>query len=257
MKLFGVQKNKRNIRFCIVGIKFTFRTKPKNKTTLSEIYDEDFYKAQAESSYQSGREVLSLVSEILPNIQSVLDIGCGVGTWLKAWQDTKENIVVLGVDGNGLPENFLYIPKSSLLTKDILQLTPADIKKKRFGLTQCLEVAEHLPEASANNFINILTSFSDIILFSAAIPNQGGHYHLNEQPLEYWNEKFRGHGFECFDILRTKIWDNPNICWWYRQNVVLYAKGAAKKLLINKGYIATKHIHTMYHPEFVSAHFNP
>src|SRR5690606_6408407 len=87
-----------------------------------------------------------------------------------------------------------------------------------------LEVAEHLPEDAADIFVDSLTKHASVILFSAAIPQQGGQNHLNEQWPNYWNEKFRKKGFQAFDILRNKFWENENVRWWYRQNMMLYAR---------------------------------
>ena len=97
-----------------------------------------------------------------------------------------------------------------------------DSTQKPFILAQSLEVAEHLDSKYAQNFINLLTSLSDIILFSAAIPYQGGTHHINEQPPLYWANLFAKNDFVCFDILRSRFWDNPNINSWYRQNILIY-----------------------------------
>ncbi|MBT0824260.1 hypothetical protein KJQ78_03160 [Campylobacter lari] len=90
-----------------------------------------------------------------------------------------------------------------------------------FSLTQSLEVAEHIDEKFAQNFIELLTLTSDIILFSAAIPNQGGLEHINEQPPKYWANLFEKYDYLCFDI-RNLFWENDKIDFWYRQNIFLY-----------------------------------
>lgn len=79
---------------------------------MQNCYDEYFYKMQMEESYNSSKEILAYVSEILPKIRSVLDVGCGVGTWLKAWQDICKDIDIFGIDGNDLDEKFFFIPKT-------------------------------------------------------------------------------------------------------------------------------------------------
>ena len=52
---------------------------------------------------------------------------------------------------------------------------------RRFDLALSLEVAEHLPPECGSEFVQTLTDLSSVILFSAAIPFQGGTDHLNEQ----------------------------------------------------------------------------
>jgi hypothetical protein len=53
-----------------------------------------------------------------------------------------------------------------------------------------LEVGEHISESAANHFIESLTTHAPVVLFSAAIPYQGGDHHVNEQFLPYWVERF-------------------------------------------------------------------
>ena len=93
---------------------------------------------------------------------------------------------------------------------------------KPFELTQSFEVAEHLYAQYAPNFIKLLTSLSDIILFSAAIPYQGGVHHVNEQPPAYWAELFAQNDYVCIDCIRSQIWNNESISTWYSQNILLF-----------------------------------
>ena len=87
-----------------------------------------------------------------------------------------------------------------------------------------MEVAEHLPESSSDFLVKSLITHSDLILFSAAIPGQGGQNHLNEQWPEYWERKFSKHGFIFLDIFRPLIWNDPTVDFWYKQNMFLVAK---------------------------------
>lgn len=93
---------------------------------------------------------------------------------------------------------------------------------KPFELAQSLEVAEHLYQEYAPNFVKLLTSLSDVVLFSAAIPYQGGVHHVNEQPPAYWAELFAKEGYVCIDCLRERIWEDDSISTWYRQNIMIF-----------------------------------
>ena len=95
---------------------------------------------------------------------------------------------------------------------------------RRFDLVQSLEVAEHLPAACADTFVDNLARHGDVILFSAAVPGQGGEHHVNEQPYEYWRSKFAQRGYRVFDCVRARILRNAEIQPWYRYNVVLFAR---------------------------------
>ena len=98
---------------------------------------------------------------------------------------------------------------------------------RRFDLVQSLEVAEHIPPAQAEIFVDHLAAHGDVILFSAAVPGQGGEFHVNEQPYEYWRQKFAARGFLTFDFIRPRIAKVPEIEPWYRYNILLFVNEGA------------------------------
>jgi hypothetical protein len=71
-----------------------------------------------------------------------------------------------------------------------------------------------------------LVGMADLVLFSAAIPRQGGSDHINERWQSWWADRFAAHGFVPIDCVRRRIWSNPSVEWWYAQNVLLYASRA-------------------------------
>ena len=85
-----------------------------------------------------------------------------------------------------------------------------------------LEVAEHLPENRGKSFISDLCELSPVVLFSAAIPYQGGDNHINEQWQSYWYGLFKENNFVGIDLIRPQIWENINVKPWYKQNCMLY-----------------------------------
>jgi len=88
----------------------------------------------------------------------------------------------------------------------------------------CLEVAEHLSEDRARSFVAELCSLSNLFLFSAAIPGQGGVNHVNEQWPDYWAALFQEHGCACFDVMRPRLWYRDECEWWYIQNILVFAR---------------------------------
>lgn len=134
-----------------------------------------------------------------------------------------------------------YIDKS-LLQVDEKQYIPWNLEEKiridqKFDLAISLEVAEHLSECRASSFCEDLTLLSNVILFAAAIPYQGGTGHINEQPMSYWVDKFSAFNYEAFDIIRPLIQSDKDIMFWYRQNIIVFVK---KKSLEYEQFILKK-----------------
>lgn len=165
------------------------------------------------------RELVPILMSMLKP-SSVLDVGCGTGTWLKAF-DEKGITDYLGVDGGYVDRQMLKIPITKFVPQDLREEWSLN---RKFDLALSLEVAEHLPEESADRFVKILAAHGEAIIFSAAIPGQGGQNHLNEQWPAYWQQKFERHGFYFHDVIRPMIWANERIEWWYRQNIFLLTK---------------------------------
>ncbi len=181
-------------------------------------YGADFYRFLASFAARSADEIVPLLSAVLP-IHSVADFGCGQGAWLSVWR--KAGITVMGVDGSYVDRLHLMIDSSEFRAADLSQRIDLG---RRFDLVQSLEVAEHLPRQRAADFIEMLTDHGPLVMFSAAVPGQGGEHHINEQPLEYWRKKFRDRGYVAIDYVRPQVVDNLRIQHWYRYNIVLYAE---------------------------------
>lgn len=167
------------------------------------------------------REVVPYIMELVKPT-SVLDVGCGTGTWLKAFEEAGVNDY-LGIDGGYVNRETLKISQDRFRAFD---LRHSWTLKRKFDLVISLEVVEHLPETSADLFVEALISHGNVILFSAAIPGQDGQNHLNEQWPEYWQEKFIKHGFYFHDVIRPLIWNNEKVDLWYKQNIFLVRKSS-------------------------------
>ena len=149
--------------------------------------------------------------------ESILDVGCGTGTWLRAAIDSGISDVI-GIDGVEIPPDQLLFPPDKFHCRDLG--APVDLGR-RFELVICLEVAEHLEQGSGRILIRTLTQHADVILFSAACPGQFGQHHVNCQWPEYWQALFNSEGYACDDSPRWTIWDDSMIEGWYRQNIFM------------------------------------
>lgn len=167
---------------------------------------------------QAAEEIIPFILDFYKP-KNVLDVGCGLGTWSYVFK--QKGINVVGLDWDGVNRDLLVLEENEFI--------PTDLEKgfqlqEKFDLIICLEVAEHLSEDSSDVFIKSLVNHSDVILFSAAIPNQGGDHHVNEQPFQYWINKFSLYSFDFYDCFRDKFWQNDKVEWWYRQNMFLVSK---------------------------------
>lgn len=159
------------------------------------------------------------------SIDRMVDVGGGAGAWAKVWEEA--GVTTTLVDGDYVENPMVKDFRAHDLSK------PIDLGE-RFDLVQTLEVAEHLPETSASDFVDTLTRHGDIVLFSAAVKGQGGEHHVNEQPVEYWRKKFAERGYACFDFLRPQIQNNADVKPWYRYNIVLFANEVGQARLSDK-----------------------
>ncbi|MHC1699621.1 MAG: class I SAM-dependent methyltransferase [Humidesulfovibrio sp.] len=171
-----------------------------------------------EAAY-SAKRIAGMVLEIFPGTASVVDVGCGAGTVLRAFLDLGVPRV-RGLDAAWVARDQLAIPEDCFTTVDLERGINAP---GRFDLAVCLEVAEHLAPGRAASFVAELAGLSDLILFSAAIPGQGGVGHINEQWQSYWAGLFGQHGLRCYDVLRPRLWDDPGVPPWYKQNTLLFS----------------------------------
>lgn len=184
-------------------------------------YTDDFYKSGQAGSRRSAQIILPMVLELV-HPRRVVDVGCGVGTWLGVLREMGVEDV-WGMDGDYVNRDLLHFPRERFLARDLTQ--PARCEQ-RFDLAISVEVAEHLPAECAPGFVESLARLAPVVLFSAAIPFSRGSQHLNEQWPEYWAKLFQERDFVAIDCLRRRLWQEEAVEWWYAQNIMLFARPA-------------------------------
>lgn len=193
-----------------------------NLNKLDLLYTNKFYIRNKE---KRRRDADLLTTTLLKQfeITSVLDFGCGNGLYLKSFE-LKCIEDIFGVDGSKNARNNFETSKSKFklfdLTKDLYL-------GRKFDLSLSIEVAEHISEKDSNVFVTNLCRHSNLVVLTAAPPGQGGTDHINEQPKEYWIEKFAQRGYK-YDISETELiskeLENQKAIWWLYKNLMIFKK---------------------------------
>jgi Methyltransferase domain len=210
---------------------------------MSEAYNASFFNQHVTSSLSSARAMLPILFRYYQP-QSVVDVGCGLGPWLKAAMELGAGDI-LGIDGDYVDRGALLIPEANFRPADLRERIRMD---RRFDLAISMEVAEHLPYSRSETFIEDLVSLSDVALFSAALPYQGGTDHINEQWLEFWAILFQRHGYVAYDFLRRPCWSDPAVEFWYSQNAIVFCATERGEKTFPAEFLASGHPLSRPHP---------
>jgi SAM-dependent methyltransferase len=196
----------------------------------ASLYPAGFYENRRAHTAHAARQILAVLPKGLRR-DRVADIGCGTGTWLAAALATGSQYG-FGIEGNWVTPAMLDDKRIEFRLQDLEQAFTGPC----VDLAISLEVAEHLSPERAQSFVADLVALAPAILFSAAIPGQGGVGHLNERWQSYWAGLFAAHGYTAHDVIRPAIWTDDAIPAWYRQNTVIYLDGPTSRAL---GFVPT------------------
>jgi cyclopropane fatty-acyl-phospholipid synthase-like methyltransferase len=188
-----------------------------------DIYDETFYEEWNEPRIR--QEYSAMAEEIIEFFKpsSALDVGCGSGNLMSELKSRGVTIQGLEYSTVGVKicrERGLGVQQFNL-EKDRLD------SASTFDVVISTEVAEHLPASCADRYVDLLCQSSTrIIVFTAATPGQGGKDHVNEQPHEYWIEKFTQRGFafdESTSLACRESWKARQVINdFYWQNLMIF-----------------------------------
>lgn len=197
--------------------------------TGTDQYGARFFAEIRDGCQRSARAAVPIIVEQLGHVpERVVDVGGGEGWWAEAFQQAGTAFPLV-VDGS---DHDVAVP---LLVVDLTQpfeLEPHD-------LAVCLEVAEHLPPDRAEGFVADLVKAAPIVLFSAAMPGQGGTGHINCQPPQYWAALFDQVGYACSGALRWPLWHEEEIEPWYRSNLLLFVERNAREVDVVRHLLAS------------------
>lgn len=189
-------------------------------------YDDRFFEYILAGSARSAATVIPIVLRHFA-LRSVVDIGCGQGAWLAGWSQAGISDYH-GVDGDYVEQQRLLIPEARFTSQDLT--SHFDLGRK-FDLVASLEVGEHIRPDAMETFVDNLCTHADAILFSAAVPGQGGTLHVNEQSYGFWRDRFADRGYRLFDFVRPNLAGCRQVEPWYRYNSLFFARGGALERL--------------------------
>lgn len=204
-------------------------------------YTGGFYQDLEPTSLFSAKAALSIIFGVL-DINSVVDFGCGTGSWLRAAGELGARKLT-GVDGPWVKREMLVDTSIDLITAN---LESPIASPGAHDLAMSVEVAEHLTPARADGFVNELCTASSHVMFGAAIPGQGGTGHINEQWQSYWARKFIANGYHPLDIVRPQLHDQKLVNTWYRNNILLYVRkdeyGSLMQRILSEEKLSLTHL---------------
>ncbi len=188
------------------------------------IYSSDYYANTVEWPAERSADVIAESILLSFRANSLVDVGCGTGAVLYALQ--RRGCRVLGLEYSQAALRYCHLRKIDVRRFDLERDTY--MGDRNFDVAISMEVAEHLPEKTAGRYVKLLTELSDVIVFTAARPNQGGRGHVNEQPPSYWIAKFQFSGFAYDDRmsrdLRESWRSSDSLASWYWQNLMIFRR---------------------------------
>lgn len=187
-----------------------------------EYFVPSYFDWQSERALASARAVVPLLAELF-GPRSVVDFGCGTGAWLQAFGDHGVTDVV-GLDGEHIERGALRIDADRFVPCDLA--SPPSLGR-RFDLALSLEAVHYLSADDAAAAVHWLTAHADVVYFAAAVPFQEGGPSLTRRWPAWWARLFAENGLDTYDLLRSRLWEQPEVDWWYSQNGVLYARPGA------------------------------
>lgn len=216
------------------------------------------HEAVRDETTTSAAVILPLIARTHGEPSGILDVGCGPeALWLleaaRLWPEKR--LVGLDLDE---PRSSIAVerwdaeagealPLDRRLTNRIDGNGMSEEERVRWPMVLCLEVAEHLSEAAGDHLVSELCRVAEKVVWSAAIPGQGGDGHVNEQPPFYWGARFNEHGFLLSDPWRSTLWGMSGVAPWYAQNLMLASPGA----LTRRGEVVAGPLATIPPPHLV------
>ncbi len=200
----------------------------RRQVSVQVTYDRNFFEDEASYRYFTDKQIDAFAEEITVRLQphTAIDLGCGMGMYLLALRN--RGVKVIGFDASLYAAQNVN-PEVPIFVAD---LTRPFRSNQQWDVAICFEVAEHLPYSRTSILVETLCSLSNIILFTAAGPNQPGIDHLTLQPKSFWDRLYQQNGFLLEKKLTQQFLDFLNSIEapdWFCNNFSIYVNPKSYK----------------------------
>jgi len=136
-----------------------------------------------------------LQKNLIENMHTVADVGCGPGFWIKRLSETYPNSKLFGYD---FSESALEAAKRICSTVDFFPHDIYDSLPQRFDVIFCCETLEHLlyPEKALSNVLDSVKVNCILTVPDGRIDTYAGH-------INFWSEE----SWRCFTMRWSEDWD--------------------------------------------------
>lgn len=184
-------------------------------------YNKDWFEGLTRFDEHNETAFYAVLS-LLGKPDRLLDLGCGTGHIVR-------KSILMGIYGLGVE-----LPTYADWRKHDMNVILHDLRyplRLMFDYDMVLswEVAEHIPAEYADTYCDNLAKYADKwLVLTAAHENQGGNWHVNEQPQSYWIEKIETRGLKY----RPEESERLKILWtyttgpmhWLPENVMVFKR---------------------------------
>jgi SAM-dependent methyltransferase len=142
---------------------------------------------------RNARPFVRALRTACPDARSCVDVGCGSGAYVA--EATRQGLDAIGCERSRAGRLIARLQGADARPFDLTRSPPTRVTGP-FDVAYSIEVAEHLPPELGDRLVDVVCELAPLVVFSAATPGQGGIGHINEQPPEYWERRFRERGYE-------------------------------------------------------------
>jgi hypothetical protein len=199
------------------------------------MYSTAFHKAiESDELPQAVRVADYIQKYIKPSV--FYDFGCSTGLYLR---EVKKRLPTIESRGFEFSKDAVAVALCPDVIETDLTL-PLSLEKQPNTLGLCLEVLEHIEDTHWKEVLTNLTKTCNTLIFSAALPGQGGTGHINCRPRIDWIRRFHELGWvvdaDATQHLLTFIKQGCHMGWFAANAMVLVPAGTAAPVYYFKYY---------------------